>query len=472
MKRKIALVLVCAMAAATIFTACGTEEPEEEVVVPEEEESDEEISAETLLSYTDYDVTEYVVLPDDYMNLTIELSTNYDVTDEDVKEYLESYVLPSYPIYTVTDKTTVEEGDMVNIDYVGTQDGVAFDGGSAEGYDLTIGSGTFIDGFEDGLIGVEVGETVDLNLTFPEDYAAEDLAGQAVVFTVTVNSIDEQQSVGYDDMTDEYVEENFGSSGFTTVDDLVENARESLESSNESSRNSEIQSLVFEKLIEESEITFPDGLLDEKVDDTIEDLKESSESYGIDYEEYITTYFGYDNEDDFMDYVYEVMEDNLNEELILEAAVADQQISINISDFEAFVDDYVSYYGYSSTDVFYDDYGGEDYVKLSYAENLALNAIMDAATVIEPEREETTDDADAVDETDEAADDAEAAGTETAADSAAEDETGVDAEDETEAEDEAAEDANAEDAEEAEDTGDTGAAADMESALEDLTSGN
>jgi len=83
----------------------------------------------------------------------------------------------------------VEVGDTVNIDYVGKKDDVAFEGGTAQGYDLGIGSGSFIDGFEDGLVGVMPGETVDLNLTFPEQYHSEELAGAEVVFTVTVNYI-------------------------------------------------------------------------------------------------------------------------------------------------------------------------------------------------------------------------------------------------------------------------------------------
>ena len=83
----------------------------------------------------------------------------------------------------------VQKDDVANIDYVGKKDGVAFDGGTAKGYDLEIGSGKFIPGFEDGLIGVEIGSTVDLNLTFPSDYGSSELAGKAVVFTVTVNSV-------------------------------------------------------------------------------------------------------------------------------------------------------------------------------------------------------------------------------------------------------------------------------------------
>lgn len=92
-------------------------------------------------------------------------------------------------LYVKKIEGTVADGDIVNIDYVGKKDGVAFEGGTAAGANLEIGSGSFIDGFESGLIGVNVGETVDLNLTFPKEYGSAELAGQAVVFTVKVNYI-------------------------------------------------------------------------------------------------------------------------------------------------------------------------------------------------------------------------------------------------------------------------------------------
>jgi len=110
----------------------------------------------------------------------------------------------------------VETGDTVNIDYEGKKDDVAFDGGTAQGYDLTIGSGSFIAGFEDGLIGVMPGETVDLDLTFPENYGNSDLAGQAVVFTVTVNYIQPAQD---GEFSDEIIS-NFGIDGVTNEEEL------------------------------------------------------------------------------------------------------------------------------------------------------------------------------------------------------------------------------------------------------------
>ena len=115
-----------------------------------------------------------------------------DTTSKDYKGYYESNIesdATNGQYYNEIKEGKVENGDIANIDYIGKKDGVAFDGGTAEKYDLTIGSGTFIDGFEDQLIGVPVGKTVDINVTFPENYGNEELNGAPVVFTVTINSI-------------------------------------------------------------------------------------------------------------------------------------------------------------------------------------------------------------------------------------------------------------------------------------------
>lgn len=115
-----------------------------------------------------------------------------DTSSEDYKKEYESVVnsdVESNKLYVKKTKGEVKKGDTANIDYVGKKDGVAFDGGTANGYDLEIGSGSFIAGFEDGLIGKKIGDTVDLNLTFPKDYQSEDLAGKDVVFTVKINYV-------------------------------------------------------------------------------------------------------------------------------------------------------------------------------------------------------------------------------------------------------------------------------------------
>ena len=115
-----------------------------------------------------------------------------DTSSDEYGEFYDNVIvsdIKSNSLYIEKTEGTVSEGDIANIDYVGKKDGVAFEGGTAEGYDLEIGSNSFIEGFESGLIGAEIGKTIDLNLTFPEDYGNEELNGADVVFTVTVNSV-------------------------------------------------------------------------------------------------------------------------------------------------------------------------------------------------------------------------------------------------------------------------------------------
>lgn len=113
-----------------------------------------------------------------------------EVTDEELETRIQ-HILDANPEYVVVDRAA-KDGDVLNIDFKGLKDGVAFDGGSSEGYELELGSGTFIEGFEEGLIGAKTGEERDLELTFPKDYFNDELAGQPVVFEVKVNSIEEK----------------------------------------------------------------------------------------------------------------------------------------------------------------------------------------------------------------------------------------------------------------------------------------
>lgn len=151
--------------------------------------------------------TNYVSLCD-YKNIVVPLS-EVEYTDAQVDEDLNT-ALENHKI--LIDEGTIFDGDTVNIDYVGTIDGVAFDGGTAEGSDLTIGSGTFIDDFEQQLIGYKVGETVNVEVTFPDDYATAELAGQDAVFEVVINGV-----YVLPELTDDFIAEYY-SAYATTVD--------------------------------------------------------------------------------------------------------------------------------------------------------------------------------------------------------------------------------------------------------------
>lgn len=185
-------IAVLAMTAAVLF-GCGEEKGETVVFADKGEEvtyapiTDAEIASLPLVG--EEDLSKYIELGD-YKGLPVSTAIEQP-TEEEIQEMIDNNMETLTDLVPVTGRP-VQEGDTVNIDYVGKKDGVAFDGGSAQGFDLEIGSGRFIEGFEDGLIGANVGDTVSLGLTFPEQYHNAELAGQAVVFTVTINEIKEK----------------------------------------------------------------------------------------------------------------------------------------------------------------------------------------------------------------------------------------------------------------------------------------
>ena len=163
----------------------------------------------------------YIVC-NDFTNLDY-VRENITVTDEELNEYIKENILSGMETVEPNDHTVVEDGDVVDIDYSGKIDDVAFEGGTAEGQKLTIGSGMFIPGFEEALIGMEIGETRDINVTFPEDYQATDLAGKDAVFTIVLNAIDGTSTVP-DKLTDDMVETYYSGYGYTTakeIEDLI-----------------------------------------------------------------------------------------------------------------------------------------------------------------------------------------------------------------------------------------------------------
>ena len=213
----------------------------------------------------DFEVSDYLVIEDDaYRNMTIQVAPAQQVSDEEIQAEISDsfYYLDEYDDLVVK-KTegTVEDGDLANIDYVGKKDGVAFDGGTAEAYDLEIGSGSFIEGFEEGLIGKEIGSTVDLNLTFPEDYGSEELAGADVVFTVTINYVSEMP-----EMTDDLAEK-LSDGEFTGADEYVESLRSDLQSEYDEEQQHEAYSAIIMKLMDLYPIeNYPQANVDYYVD--------------------------------------------------------------------------------------------------------------------------------------------------------------------------------------------------------------
>ena len=159
---------------------------------------------------------DYVTLPDtESFTLSDDATT---VSDSDIDDYISSNILSNYKTTNEITNRAAENGDTVNIDFAGSIDGVAFDGGTGSDYDLTLGSGTFIDGVEDQIVGHMPGETFDVNVTFPDDYQATNLAGKDAVFATTLNYINEDVTP---DLTDDWVSSNLAESmGMNNVAEL------------------------------------------------------------------------------------------------------------------------------------------------------------------------------------------------------------------------------------------------------------
>lgn len=187
----------------------------------------------------DINLEDYVTLGD-YKGINVEVALP-EVSDEEIDQYMQYISSSMKATVEVTDRA-VQEGDTVNIDYSGKRvdTGEVFDGGTAEGYDLTIGSHTFIDGFEDGLIGAAIGETRDLNLTFPENYSSTELAGADVIFTVKVNSIKVKP-----DLDDAYAA-SLGIENVTTIDELKTYLKDRLMEDKQTQYKNEVNSKVID----------------------------------------------------------------------------------------------------------------------------------------------------------------------------------------------------------------------------------
>ncbi|MCR5339026.1 MAG: trigger factor [Lachnospiraceae bacterium] len=318
-----------------------------------------ETAKATGVSTKDYNPDDYVTLGD-YEGLEVEVDT-YNYTAEDVEQEMQSefdYYIQNTQAYDYKklDKDTVEDGDIVNIDYVGKKDGVAFDGGTAQGAHLTIGSGQFIDGFESGLIGHKVGETVSLNLTFPEQYHSEELAGQAVVFDVTINSIDEQS---VPELNDEAVQKM--GSGHNTVDEFKKSTEEYIAEKVAEQNEESKKAAVWEKVYGLCKVSDPpEAMVQDVLDRIASNLAAYANQYQVSEDDFLTIYMGTTREE------YEVSSKenavtSASEKLVAAAIAKKEGIEITDEVINEYASKDAEKYGYDSADAVIQQAGKESY---------------------------------------------------------------------------------------------------------------
>ncbi len=208
---------------------------------------------------------------------------NYEVDVNELNAALRQ-ILAQAATIQVKQEQVVNTGDIAVFDFVGSIDGVEFQGGSAENYELTIGSGQFIPGFEDQMIGMKNGETKDVNVTFPENYQAEDLAGKPAVFKVTLHEVKEEI---LPELTDEYVV-SLNMDGIKTVEQLKATKTEELKKNKETSEKDRQIDTLINKILDNTVVDIPQSLIDENVKRFKSQYEQQAKMYNIPFETFLS----------------------------------------------------------------------------------------------------------------------------------------------------------------------------------------
>lgn len=374
--------LMTAAALTLSLAACGEKETEAsstaETASPETAAATEESAADPYAYLADFDyssifdengyvagvtASDYITLPED-LGLTLSDEAN-TVSDEDVADYINENIMVNYTeTQEVTDRAAAD-GDTVNIDYVGTVDGVEFDGGSAEGYDLSLGSGTFIDGFEEQIVGHTPGESFDVTVTFPEDYRATDLAGKEAVFATTLNYISESVTP---ELTDDFVKENLNESlGLDSVETLNTYISDMLLFSQQTN---ELYSQLSEKLTVEGEV--PAELAKYFEDYYLSSPYLYAQMYGVSLDEFMQAN-GYDSAAAYLESSRTYIDGAIQQTLILQALAEKYGITCTTETLE---NQFQEYFGSSDTSS-YVNYYGENYLKMSILNDLVMEKLVE-----------------------------------------------------------------------------------------------
>lgn len=335
-----------------------------------------DVSGLEAVTLNDVDIDSLVKLGE-YKGITLDLKKT-EVTDEDVENSLNSAYSQNPNMKEVTDRA-IESGDTANIDFVGKYADTKeeFQGGTGQGYDLVIGSGSFIDGFEDGLIGVKTGETVDLNLTFPEDYGAADLAGKDVIFTVTVNSI----KVADTEPSDEWVK-GLGLEDVENMDQFRAHLRAELEADADTQYNEDLKNAAVEMVADNATVDeIPEKLYNRYYIQMVDSLKsyvqQIAYTYGVQVSEteYVQTVMqnnGLTGTPE--DYLNDLANQQTKRIMVLQAVANKEGIEVSQETIDKYIqEDYNNYFksSYGTIDEFKATFDTEDYREQIMAEQVA-----------------------------------------------------------------------------------------------------
>lgn len=323
--------------------------------------------------YEDYDLTEYITLPD-YNSYEVE-EPEVLIEDADIEEEIQSRLEEAATTEKVTEGT-VEEGDSVTISFEGTlADGSSVDGMSSDSYELTLGSGSMIDGFEEGLYGATIGETVTLDLQFPDPYNNnEELSGKDVTFEVTVLSKNVQN---VPEFNEDFVKEN---SDYETVEEYRSSVASDLEEQEYNKQLSTIKEELYMKLVDETEVKkYPEKEVDDYFDELDEYYRYGAETSG--YEDWDAFLESQDmTQEEYEEQIQLYAEEYVKQEMVIYLFAQVEGVEVTDEEYDQFLQDNLEAAGFESEDDF-KDYTGmslEEYAETARLErNMLLTKELD-----------------------------------------------------------------------------------------------
>lgn len=306
----------------------------------------------------------YCDLPD-YKGLEY-TETKSTVTDADVRNKIDS-LLQQYATKTQVKEGTVADGDNVNIDFVGSIDGVEFEGGNSNGagYDLTLGSGSMIPGFEDGIVGHKVGETFNIKATFPENYGKDELNGKEADFKITINYLTQTELPEYNDA---FVASYTDATSILEYEDSV---RKDLVEQYEQSDKNQNESAIMQVLVEKTTYNeYPQQEMQDLIDKSIAQQEQAASSYGYSLGDYVTARYGFSDEDSFRQYIQGLAEDYIKEKIAVCAVAKDTGITVTKEEVDNYRKKIMDYYSYEDESKLEENYSSEDIVYYALAEKV------------------------------------------------------------------------------------------------------
>ncbi len=323
-----------------------------------------------------------------YEGLEVAKVDTTEVTDDEVETTVNGNLSAASTSEEIKDRAA-QEGDTVKIDYVGSVDGTEFEGGSATGSSLELGSGSFIGangdykGFEEQIVGHNIGDKFDITVQFPSDYSNTDMADKIAVFNITLNGISVSS---VPELTDEWVKDNSEES--KTVEEYKAEIKKQLEETNKKTTDSTLQTEVMDALLEQVDVKkYPDGDVDEQIK-TIKDYYTGlAEAYGMEFADFIEQYMGM-TEEDFDSQSKEAAEKAVSRKLACELIAKKKKLEPTDKEYEKQVKEYAETSGYDDVDAFKEQVG-EDVLKTTILQQKVAEYLADKCVQVEQTETDT-----------------------------------------------------------------------------------